>query len=283
MLCDKQKWDVLLQSYANGLQSQHIACLTVSSEINRFGFTFNQTIERTALLFSYLQTQVETKVFILRLAKGVQRSQTGKPRFGAWTSNRLARSGTLIMETGNPRPFWWRFGALLCWLGGAWGVGMSSCRSFVACVSRPAGSLPQCLSTLRSVNKPPIVHSVRTASCGKNADSLEFPYSECQAGPSWSYSYPTMSVSYREAHAASIETASTERLNCRLSSEVHGSDPPRSIQWGGGGWHWYKALMWARYSGEVWWIPAHIPHTPHTFGNCGWQKGLLCIWLWWFE
>jgi len=44
-----------------------------------------------------------------------------------------------------------------------------------------------------------------------------------------------MSVSYREAHAASIETASTERLNCRLSSEVHGSDPPRSIHWGGGG------------------------------------------------
>ena len=119
----------------------------------------------------------------------MQRSQTGKPRFGAWTSNRLARPGTLIMETGNPRPFWWRFGALLCWLGGAWGVGMSSCRSFVACVSRPAGSLPQCLSTLRSVNKPPVVHSVRTASCGKNADSLEFPYSECQAGPSWSYSY----------------------------------------------------------------------------------------------
>ena len=92
-----------------------------------------------------------------------------------------------------------------CWVGSVKGVGTGNLgvqiiRNLSTPVSGdPAGILHFCLCTMGCLSLLEAGQTVRTASCGNNADTLSFHYIEWQLGSGWSYL--ELSVMCREARA----------------------------------------------------------------------------------
>lgn len=124
MLCNRQMWDVLLQSYEKGLQSQRIFVLTLWSDFDWVGFIVKVTIRRTAFRSHTCRRKLRQKCSSQDW-QGAAGKPIWKPRFGAWKPNRLPPPRHSNNEDGKSP-------SLSIARGGA---GMSSCRSFAAYVS----------------------------------------------------------------------------------------------------------------------------------------------------